>query len=548
MLNQVGEKIMRKKINLGAFEALGEAIEPPEATPSIRVAKTWKPRLTPAQEKLFSSDDKYILCWGPKGGSKSHGVCQKCVKHAWENENALVLIIVRVQNMATKGGAWDILINEVLPRWRDGNMDRDGKKFDDGFGLVYTDVKYDQNHCPYIWVQNQFGGWSMIGLLSCPHANQLRDRIKSIVPSMVFLDEVTSCDDPIYFMSVAAQLGRRPRVKGVQQFIGATNPEDPEHWAFKRWFIEPFQDENGDPKEKDKDFHDIFFPAEDNKENLPPGYLEGLKGIYGKNATEALRMIGGQWVAVPSGESLFLEIYNEMLHVRPLAENGIPDESKWLMPDGKYPMIIGVDSGMVHHAFIFMQRLPVEGKMKWMYFDEVVLLRRKLPYSTIMPVVMRRIRWWRDTAGAEMPQVWISDDSAFNMFRPGQGTYDSLDMERNYNAVRERYKLEPVKIRPAPKFSGSIEACLRIEQTALADEEIIISSRCKKVRAMYNQLESEKQKRGEPFDPKRATTPRRSDHLHVFAAAVYPKLAASIRPSILIPRKEGNQTLTSVRS
>lgn len=537
----------RRKIDLGAFEALGEIIEPPPPQEAVGPPRKWKPRMTPKQEELFNCKKKYVLCWGPKGGSKSFGVSNLCVKHAWENENALVLIMVRVQNMAVKGGAWDILINEVLPRWRDGNMDREGNKLDEGFGLVYTDVKYDQNHCPYVWILNRYGKWSMISLMSCPHANQLRDRIKSVVPSMVFLDEVTSCDDVIYFQSPAAQLGRRPRVKGIQQFIGATNPEDPEHWAFKRWFIDPYQDEDGNPCEKDEDFHDIFFPAEDNKSNLPPGYLEGLKAVYGKNATEALRMIGGQWVSVPSGDSLFLEVYNEALHVRPLQEDSsIPDEGRFIIPSPDHPIIVGVDSGLVHHAFVFLQRLPIDNRMRWLVFDEVVLLRRKLTYGAIMPVVMRRIRWWRDLVRAEMPMIWISDDSAFNMFRPGQGTYDSLDMERAWNAQRQLHRMEKIKILPAPKFSGSVEACIRIEQTALADEEIIISSRCKKVRAMYNRLESEKQKPGEPFDPKKGSTPRRSDHLHVFAAGVYPKLAASLKPSIIIPRKEGDQHFGSV--
>lgn len=540
---------MRAKVDNEVFEWLGEELEPPPPPAPVK-NKKWLPRQTRKQRELFLCWKKFILIWGPKGGSKSFGAMDKLVQHCYDNKNALALIVVVVQNMAVKGGAWDILTTEVLPRWRDGNWDpadttRESKT-DSGLGLNYTNVKYDPNHCPYIWIQNKFGGWSMATVLSCPNAGQLRLRIRGVVPSFVFLDEATSCSGPEYLESVAAQLGRRAMVQGPQQFIAACNPEDPENWVYKKWFEEPYDEEGN----KDPEYHDIFFPAEDNKGNLPPGYLEGLASVYGKNATEASRMIGGQWVSAPSGESLFQEMFSVQSHVRPLAENATPSADEWLMPSRDHPMIIGIDSGIVHHAFIFMQRLPLGGKMVWLIFDEVVLLRRKLPYATIVPIVMRRIRWWFDTVGVDMPMVWISDDSAMKFYRPGSGTFDSLDMEREYEAVRkkEAYRLPALKIKPAPKFSGSVEACLRIEQTALAQDEIIISARCKKVIAMYNQLESEKQRPGEPFDPKRATTPRRSDHLHVFAAGAYPKLAHSIQPSLLIPRKEGTQTLISVRA
>jgi hypothetical protein len=535
---------MPPKIDNEVFEWLGEQLEPPPPPPPVK-NKKWMPRQTPAQRKLWNAKQKSVLCWGPKGGSKSFGAGDKMAKHCYDNRNALVLILVRVQNMAVKGGVWDKLITEVLPRWKDGNRDREGRLLDEGLGLHYSEVKFDANHCPFIWIQNKFGGWSMITVMSCPHANQLRQRIRGVEPSMVFVDELTSCDSVEYFESVAAQLGRRPQVTDPQQFIGACNPEDPDHWVFKKWFEEPFDDETG---EKDPNFHDIFFPAEENRENLQPGYLEGLASVYGKNATEAARMIGGEWVSAPSGESIFQEVFSVMSHVRPLDEQGRPSKTEWLMPHKGHPMIIGIDSGIVHHAFIFMQRLPVDGKMKWLIFDEVVLLRRKLTYATIMPIVMRRIRWWFDTVGEDLPMVWISDDSAMKFFRPGAGTYDSLDMEREYAAYRSKVHLPPIKIKAAPKFSGSVEASIRIEQTAMAEDALVVSARCTKVIAMYNRLECEKQKQGQPFDPKLASTPRRSDHLHVFAAGAYPKLTASIQPSLLIPRKEGTQTLISVRA
>ena len=531
----------RAKIDAAAFEALGELITPPPPPSKVK-DEDWWPRQTPAQRKLFLADQKSLLIWGPKGGAKSYGAGDKLVKHCYENRNAFGLIIVKVQNMAVKGGAWDKLITEVLPRWRDGNRDRDGNKQDEGMGLHYSEVKFDANHCPYIWIQNQHGGWSMISVMSCPHANQLRQRIRGVEPSIVLVDELTSCESVEYFESVAAQLGRRPQVEGPQQFIGACNPEDPDHWVFLKWFIEPYDEETG---KKDPNFHDIFFPAEENRENLQPGYLEGLASIYGRNATEAARMIGGEWVAMPSGESLFGDLFNIVTHVRPLDENLKPSTTERLMPNPNYTMILGIDPGSVYNAFIFMQRLPIDGKMRWLTFDEIVLLRKKIKYDDLIPAVMRRIRWWRDTVGVEMPMVWLADEAAFNVFRASHGSYDSLIIDRIYEANRERYNLEPNKIKPASKYGGSVEARIIIEQTALSNEEIIVSAACPRVRLMYQQLESEKQKNGAPFDPKLAVTPRRSDHIHVFDAASYPKLTMSVEPSRLIPSRHSEQRLIS---
>ena len=533
---------MPPKIDNEIFEWLGEQLEPPPPPKPVK-NKTWMPRQTPRQRELFAAQEKYILIWSGKGAAKSFGALDKLIQHCYDNENALALILVRVQNMAVKGGSWDKLVAEVLPRWRDGNRDRDGNKLDDGLGINYSEVKFDANHCPFIWIQNQHGGWSMITVMSCPHAGQLRQRIRGVEPSIVFLDEATSCDTPEYFESVAAQLGRRPKVKGVQQFIAACNPEDPDHWVYLKWFIEPW-DENG---KKDENFRDIFFPPEDNRENLQPGYLEGLVSVYGKNATEAARMIGSQWVSAPSGEATFSGLFNVMHHVRPLDDQMHPSTKEWLSPSPSHAMIIGLDPGSVFNAFIFHQWLPIDGAFKWLTFDEIVLLRKRANYLDLIPAVMRRIRFWRDLVGAEIPMVWISDEAAFNVYRAASGTFDSLEINRIYELNREKYNLEPMKVRPCPKFSGSVEARIRIEQTLLSQDEIVVSSRCVHVRKMYEGLECEKQKPGAPFDPKLATTPKRSDHIHVFDATSYPKLAASTKPSLLIPPKRGSgSTLISV--
>lgn len=521
----------RLKIKTDAFELLGSMLDPPPAPPPVD-NQTWSPRLTPSQQILFDSDALYILCWGEKGGAKTYGCLSKMVKHCYENRNALGLVLVKVKSMANKGGALDKLMYEVLPDWKNG------------LGLHHSDIKQDTQHNEFVWIQNQYGGWSMIVFASAPHAYQLRERIRGYEPSIVFVDELTSTDSDLYFTAVAAQLGRRPLVEGKQQYLGACNPEGESHWVYKKWFEEPFDE---DTELWDPDFEKIHFLIEENRANLQAGYLESLAKIYRNDPTESARMIEGVWRDKPSGEGIFVGFFDPTRHMYPLDEELRPKKDEFIIPHTDYPMIIGLDPGSVYNTFIFEQRLPLDGRLKWVFFDEIVILKRQIKYADLVPLVMRRIVWWRKTVGFEVPQVWISDDNAFNVYRASTGSFDVLTIERIYEANREKYGLEKMRVRKCPKFNGSVKARVTTARNCLAQDEAIVSSKCLHMKRMFEQLRSTPQKSGQPYDPDLADMPMRSDHLHVFDGATYPMLAASIAPILLQPpSREGTQRLISV--
>lgn len=518
------------KIDPRAFQLLGEMVRPPRPPKATAPHDDgWMPDLNPTQLKAWNCNAKYLLMHGPKGGSKSHIAVEKLMKHAYENQNAFALILVRTQNMAKKGGAWDMLISQIVPEWREG------------LGLQITEVKSDKQHYEFIWVENMHGGWSMIAVMSAPHANQLRERIRGMVPSMVFVDELTSTPSHEYFQSVAAQLGRRPGVEGVQQYLAACNPDGPSHWVYHQFFEIPFDEVTG---EWDDDFEVIFFPREENRHRMQEGYFEGLKKIYKGDVTEGLRMEEGEWIDRPSGEALFGEIYNPMLHCAPLLD-GKPDLKRALMPSVNFPMAIGMDPGQVFNAFIFQQYLPIGGLWKWVIFDELVSVRKRISYPDFMPMVMRRIRWWRDLTQKEIPVVWISDLSAFNQYRAATGSFDVMDLEKIYEANRAKYKLERMKIKGCPKPAGSVVARTRMGQTLLAEDRVLVSSRCQMVHKMFLRLEGKKTRPGEPFDADGLLTPQRSDYIHTWDALSYVWLKASIDPMALVPHGSNEQSLLS---
>jgi len=517
------------RIDPRAFQLLGEKIRPPPKPKKHEPDEEFMPDLNPTQQKAWDCDAKYLLLWGPKGGAKTYIAVSKLLKHCYENQNALALILVRTQNMAKMGGAWDMLTSDIAPKWKEG------------LGIEISDIKTNDQHFQYIWVENRHGSWSMVCVMSSPHAHQLRERVRGMVPSMVFVDELTSCPSPEYFRSVAAQLGRRPHVEGVQQYIAACNPEGPSNWVYEEWFVTPVDKETG---EYDPDFAEIFFPKEENRYRLPDGYFEHVAKLYRGDEVELARMAAGEWVDRPAGEGLFREIYNPVRHVHPVNEVGRPSHTERIMPNPDHTMVLGIDPGSPNNAFIFMQYLPMDGKMKWVFFDEVVTIGRAAPYTTLIPLVMRRIRWWRDQLNKELKQVWIADEASFNQYRAQSGSFDVLQFEQIYEANRTKYKLEPLgKIKPCPKGDGSIVARVRLLQRLLADDEIVVSAGCPKIHQMFLQLEGKKFKPGESPEADEILKPTKSPHKHVFDALTYPLHFSLINPTALIPVSGSSQTL-----
>lgn len=514
------------RLSKTGFRDLGEILKPPPK-PGPVTDETWVPSLNPLQWDIFNSDAESILAWGEKGSGKSTVLVHKMVKHCYENENALAFILTPVKSMSEDGGAWHKLITDVLPKWSEG------------LGLAWK-TGHDSQHNELVWIQNQHGSWSMVKGISAPHPDQLEDRFPGREPSFILADELTKCSSRQYYKSPKAQLGRRPDVTGIQQFCGACNPAAKSHWVYKLWFEEAYNEETDTWNPRFKDF---YLPVSDNKENLQAGYAESLEDTYRHDPVEYARLVSGQWMDRQDGDTLFSDLYNVSIHVAPLDSDAQPDRRKWLMPDPGHAVILGIDPGSVYNSFVFEQWLPIKSKMKWLGFDEFVVTKKRIPYERLIPAVMRRQNWWNQRAGKQFDYIWISDSSAFNQYRAAQGSFDVLEIERIYEANREKFNLPPMKVRQAPKFNGSVVARVRLVQQLLAQDQILISSRCTWLHKMFLTLKGESPKAGEVQAQEKTMTPVRSDVLHVWDAFSYPIQAGAINPSILTPRSGGMSLL-----
>lgn len=484
--------LSNREVTLDATALFKELEEPSDTPPPPRKPRSrlkepapWHPPLNPTQKLIFDDAAENVLGHGEKGSGKTIGFAHKIVRHAYENDNALVLIVAPSMRTGNEG-IWYDLETLVLPQWRDG------------IGLEYTTAKLDPNTKDrHRWIRNRFGGWSKLLLMSIPYASQVESRIKGPGPSMVYVDELTNCEGVEYYSYPAAQLGRRRDIAGPQQFCASFNPKGPSHWVYELFFVE---------KVEDSDYHVYHVPIQENLHNLPKGYAERLKKIFASDPIEYKRLVLGEWIDRPTGDGLFKDYFIPTLHVHGDAKSGTG-----LTPIAGFPIIIGYDLGQVFNAITMLQLIPTkEGKNVWIVFDEVHHLHEKILYKRLAHEVIERLNFWRKLVGYDFQPIHITDESAVNQWRPGgEGSYDAWDFEKEYN--KQSSKTE--RLLGCPKGQGSVQARIRLLQAKLHQEELHISAVCKDTQDMLMMLETEKDNPDKP---------KRSKYIHVFDSLTYP--------------------------
>ena len=476
-------------------------------------SEPWIPGLSVTQRKIFDDPSKYILAYGERGSGKTYSLGgHKLVRHCYENFNALALIIVGVRSQATMGGVWHKLQVEILPEWVEG------------IDLEHTDERQDTQKNLYMDIKNRFGGYSRVCLISVPYGSFIKDRIKGFEPSLVFIDELTNLDTDDYFNAVVQQLGRRQGIHGPQQYLAACNPDGPSHWVYKRFFEEPY-DEDGN---WNTDYSVYHVKIEENIDNLPKGYYDRIQEAVKTDPIEEARMVRGEWIDRPAGNAIFGPYFNNALHLK-------GDAKKGLVPSKKYPIICGWDPGSVNNAIVFMQNIPNAPNSPWIIFDELVTINKKLPYTTLIPLVMRKMKYWNRMLDFNFKYIHVSDNSAFNQYRAKTGSYDVRDIEQISRDKAEHFELEPIKMRAAPKFNGSVESRVRITIAKLQTESLLLSAQCTSVKKMFRNLISEKQ--GRTYDPNLAYKPKRSVYVHAFDAMSYVLLYYDVTPTVTTHQK-----------
>jgi hypothetical protein len=475
----------------------------PDHKPRPASTKVWMPDLNPTQLKIFNDTAPFILAYGEKGSGKSIGAEHKMVRHVYENWDALGLIVTPSIRTGKFGVIHD-LETLILPAW------------EEGIGMEWIPSKLDPNTKDRILkVGNRHGGWSTILQIAIPYAEAIAGRIKGIHPSFILPDELTDCEGRDYFTLIAAQLNRRRHIQGPQQYVATCNPKGPSNWVYQVFFEEPFNHETG---ERDKSFSVYHVPFRENAHRPEmASYLETLERAVKGDPIERARLIEGKWIERPTGEALFKQHYSAERHVVGDLRLGTG-----LTPVPWAPCAIGYDLGQVYSTAVFMQLVPLEKESIWIVFDEICHLNEKILYKNMANKIVDRILAWNKAVGRKMAWEHIADDSAVNQWRPGGGgSYDAWDFEKEFNRAGLLHNLPQMKMIGCPKGAGSIEARVRMTQSKLHQDTILVSAQCPWIQETLLMLEGRKD---EPLKPKKTAR----GLIHVFDAMTYPMLKHEI--------------------
>jgi LAGLIDADG-like domain/Phage terminase large subunit len=454
---------------------------------------------------------------------KSIGFGHKIIRHCYEVDNALALVITPMIRTGNEG-IWYDLETLILPAWREG------------MGLEYTNSRLDPlTKDRHRWIRNRHNGWSKILLMSIPHASQVQQRIKGPAPSFIYVDELTECDGVDYWKFTAAQLGRRRMGEAdkdiPQQFTASCNPKGPSNWVYQEFFLNCVDQQTG---KRDPKFAVYHVPIGENLHRLPRGYIERLHSLFKNDPTEWKRLIEGEWIDMPTGEGLFKGYYNPNIHVK-----GELQKFTGLEPKPRFPIYVGYDIGQMWQGITFLQCIPTRNKNVWIIFDECDHLKERVIYKMLALEVIERMRYWRRRIQFPFEYCHIADESALNQWRPGgEGGYDAWEFEKEFNKVLAEFgkinasgNVEPAKILGCPKGSGSVAARVRLIQSMLYQDMLYVSAQCENTVGCLANLESDKDD---------ATKPKRSKWVHKFDSLSYPifKLEVGGDPRLLLPIKQ----------
>lgn len=125
------------------------------------------------------------------------------------------------------------------------------------------------------------GSW----IISVTWADKRYKKIRSLKLSGVIIEELTENDDDDFeaFIELKGRLRRRGHVK-ENFLIAATNPDSPDHWAY-RYFIQS----------QPHSTRYVFYSKPTDNPFLPSGYIEQLRRDL--DPVTARRMLEGEWIS-----------------------------------------------------------------------------------------------------------------------------------------------------------------------------------------------------------------------------------------------------------
>jgi hypothetical protein len=250
--------------------------------------------------------------------------------------------------------------------------------------------------------------------------------------SMFAIEELTENSEQEFYTEISARVGRLRHIR-EKLIVCATNPDDPEHWAYKHWFVD-----------KSERRHAYLSKTAENP-YLPESYIEQLRESLDPKL--ARRMLHGEWLPIRT-EVLYHQYDPDLNRVKTPYEVNPKLETHWSwdfnIGDGKpLSTCFFQHDGKTFHVYkdIVIEGLRTEDML------EEAWSKGLLDHDTTYVINGDATGKHRDTRSRhhdyEIIRLWLSN--AQN--RQGKPIRFRMDVPLSNPKIRERHNIVNAQLR-----------------------------------------------------------------------------------------------------
>lgn len=454
--------------------------------------------LFPRQQQLFNAATEeeclrnhpnapaVILVDGGRQSSKSIGVANRVIRHMWETEGARVALVVKILSSATDGGAFNDIMEIVLPWWFDAKI---GCKFTTRNNKgSYGPITDSQTRTIYFRITNFFGGESELRLFSLHNDSDVEAKFKTTRFSCFWFSELGNFKDPHVLRTTWNQLRMFHLPKHRHLWIADANPpeEGEDCWFYQLFYNRRFEVAGIDKKVADgmtdgakqfsKSLQLFHFNIEDNL-SMNQTDREVQRSLYAEDPGALARDYEGRYVKGHGNKGKhFADIFSPYQHVIG-GQEGEQDQIA-LSPDTTMLYTSWDIGGSVNHAATILEKRPFitpQGLKfsMWNVIDEVVYVHEQKRVADLGREVLAKMDGLDALYKKKFEWVHYADDTALTVWRASSGTYDYIELQL---ATNGRINLSGV-----PKPHDSIQARVHLLRRLIMEMRFYVSYRCKNV-------------------------------------------------------------------
>lgn len=336
----------------------------------------WQPGLFPKQWELLRAcvpgPQNILLVNGPRKASKTYGCHHAVAQHAWNTDRGNICVLTITQSVGIDSGVWQHLTESFLPEWINGE-----------FGMKWVKEPYVQNVTkkPACEVSNVHGNKTTIKLESLRNEDEVEDRFKGKIYSMIWVNELSKFKKRKTFDTLRQCLERCPHLSPEQtMFLADTNPDldlGQQSWIYYLWYEfrvmtdaellkmeERLEIEAGTFAPLRDALQLMEFTVDDNLA-MTDRMKAKLRADFAHDKDLLAAYYYGKWVTA-STDALFYEVFRPAYHVLGEPETDGNKDPEILVPeDTCASLVTGWDPGGRNCAAVIAEPLIIPAKALW---------------------------------------------------------------------------------------------------------------------------------------------------------------------------------------